>query len=304
MKKKALISNFPSFCIVLICFLLFDFFSTVFLYRKINIDVNIDFWSINSLQTTISLLSITIMELVFNDIDFRIMGMSYKFIFFNNRIFYIFNITYCLFYMIIAFIINICMTLLVSVPALSKYDSFIYTFETQILLLSTLLCLRMIYLAIVAKHKKSQVYYQIYKILEKKINTPSDFSRFKHINLFMRKLRFLNRFKFENAYKRIIDWLEDIDTPSENHESIHNQYIEEEIYLLFFLLKNLEKLENNPSIIEEIKNKIRNKMNYIIISDKRDNKYLGTMLKKYFINNELNDYCEEICYYCSNIDSN
>ena len=159
----------------------------------------------------------------------------------------------------------------------------------------------MIYLGIVAKHKKSQVYYHIYKILENKINSSTDFCRFYHISYLIRKMRFLSRFKFENAYNRIIDWLEDIDISGQNAELTHNQYIEEEIYLLYFLLKNLEIFENNPTVIEERKNKIRNKMNYIITSDKRDNKFIGTMLKKYFRNNKFGDYCEEINNYCCNI---
>ena len=58
---------------------------------------------------------------------------------------------------------------------------------------------------------------------------------------------------------------------------------------------------NNPTVIEERKNKIRNKLNYIITSDKRDNKFIGTMLKKYFRNNKFGDYCEEINNYCCNI---
>lgn len=262
---------------------LISFFRYIF-YSNQQIGISSDvLYNIVSIQITISLLSITIMELMLENIDERIMGISRKYIFFNNDILKYFNAIDCIYYMLWLMIISIFSTVV-----LFNIDyAFIKTMSKCLVLLSLVvtipLMFRMIKLGLISKHKKSTIYYWFdHRLKENIINKK------------------FNRQPYGKMTYALNTWLGDL----KGTEDMHNQYIIEEFVVLarlYLCMEAEEKSDENKNIIIEIvkflvkkypgdngllnkisteisiekdKNIIIEIIKLIVKKDPRDNKYL------------------------------
>ena len=119
-----------------------------------------------SLQSTISFWSITIMSYMLQEKENKVLGLSYKNIFFKWSIYKYFNAADCIMYLLLMLITNIVIaTEIIN----NKYIIFLAKcWFIIILVLSFILVFYMIHLCIVAKFKKSRIYSQIEKKIRKR----------------------------------------------------------------------------------------------------------------------------------------
>ncbi len=128
--------------------------------------------SIASVQKSISLLSITIMQLILPDGKKRILGVTYQNILFKWKILKYLNALDCMIYMLLLMIINISL----SIASIIVNDTINYICKIVfmfIMLESFVLAVYMVYLGLITKFKKSRIYYLLYKRM-RKCNSQSD----------------------------------------------------------------------------------------------------------------------------------
>lgn len=202
--------------------------------------------NITMMQITISLISITIMELFLNSADDRIMGISYKRLFCKNFIWKVFNLINCIYFMLLLMTVSMLASIVLFYIEMTKSISQI-TLMTA-LCFTTILMFHMINLGLVCKYKKSQIYNIIYKCFEKK------------------------RKGYDELYEKIICYL------NYDVEKKYNEYIREEVMILSYLYLNLEKFEDNIGKRRIIRNQIIVCINKIITNDPRNNQYLAILL--------------------------
>lgn len=206
--------------------------------------------NITSMQITISLVSITIMTLFLGSANERILGISYKKIFFHEDFFGFFNITNCVFMMLIFILFSVVSSLF-----LVNLDYDVVCLFGKIVCIVSLFCsifllFYMISLDLILKYKQSRVYNKIYKSLNGK-----------------KKLQ---------IYNEIVEKLEILGTK----ENEYHQYIIEECIILSFICLNISDFETNIDEQERILRKIVFKVRSMIIKDPRDNSFLLVKLYK------------------------
>ncbi len=120
-----------------------------------------------SIQVTIAMLAITIMILFLDVVQERILGISYKYIFFKSNIYGMFNITECIFSMLGLMTYSIICTFILA--GIDNYQWQRYSRFGLCLSMSgtVVLMLRMVWLGMIAKYKKSRIYELILKKLKK-----------------------------------------------------------------------------------------------------------------------------------------
>ncbi|MCM1121192.1 MAG: hypothetical protein NC416_01275 [Eubacterium sp.] len=205
--------------------------------------------SITSMQITISLVSITIMILFFGSTNERILGISYKKIFFHDDFFKFFNITNCVFLMPLLILCSVTSSLLLVNLNYSKVCLLGKIVCGVSLFCSIFLLFEMIYLGFILKYKQSKIYNKIYEALESK--------------------------KKEQVYNQIIEKLNVFQTKEREYQ----QYIIEECIILSYICLNIRKFETNINEQERILQIIINKIKDMINKDPRDNTSL--LLKLY-----------------------
>ncbi len=117
---------------------------------------------IASVQTSISLLSITIMQLILPSGKERILGVTYQNILFKWKFLKYFNALDCMMYMLLLMIINISLSI-ASVIVSERIQNICKIIFMCILLESFILAIYMVYLGLITKFKKSRIYYLLYK---------------------------------------------------------------------------------------------------------------------------------------------
>lgn len=120
-----------------------------------------------SIQVTIAMLAITIMILFLDVVQERILGISYKYIFFKSNIYGMFNITECIFSMLGLMTYSIICTFILA--GIDNYQWQRYSRFGLCLSMSgtVVLMFRMVWLGMIAKYKKSRIYELILKKLKK-----------------------------------------------------------------------------------------------------------------------------------------
>ena len=243
MKKKAIISGMH-ISLVLLCYLIFNviifFVSNKYVFIKDCITISSDVVNtITSYQINISLISITIMIFFLGSVEERIMGISYKKIFFNGTFFYCFNITNCIFLMLIFMTVSIFSS---CVLLNTKFD--IICFISKItcgtaLIFSIIFLFYMAYLGMILKYKQSRVYCKIFEELEK---------------------------ANEDIYKEIVKHLDML-----NDKKEYRQYIREEFIILAYILLNIDNFVDNTCNKRVVMEKIISTIHMIIKYDYRNN---------------------------------
>lgn len=124
-----------------------------------------------SIQVTIAMLAITIMILFLDVAQERILGVSYKYIFFKSNMFGKFNITECIFSMLGLMAYSIICTFILA--GIDNYQSQRYSrFGLCLSMAGTMaLMFRMAWLGMIAKYKKSRIYERIQKKLKKEYDS-------------------------------------------------------------------------------------------------------------------------------------
>lgn len=120
-----------------------------------------------SLQASISFLSITILNIILPNNENRILGLTYQDIFFKWKIFKYFNAADCILYSILMLMCNIIIAVVSTIvdnPNVKNVCNFSFII---ILFTSVILALYMLHMSLIAKFKKSRIYYLIYKQIEK-----------------------------------------------------------------------------------------------------------------------------------------
>lgn len=205
--------------------------------------------SITSMQITISLVSITIMILFLGSANERILGISFKKIFFHRDFWKFINITNCIFLMLIIMVCSVVSSLLLvnidfnRVCLLGKIICVVSLFYSIFLLFN------MISLGLILEYKQSRIYNRIYKTLENKKNL--------------------------QTYHEIVEKIDFF----EIEKNKYRQYIMEECIILSYICLNISDFESNISEQERILRKIICKIGNMIKEDPRDNSFL--LLKLY-----------------------
>lgn len=200
--------------------------------------------SISSMQITISLVSITIMTLFLGSINEKILGISYKRIFFRGDFFKFFNIPNCIFLMLIFIVCSVVSSLLLVNMDYSEAGLFGKIVCVVSLFCSIFLLFYMIFLGFILKYKQSRIYRKIYKILESK--------------------------KALKIYHEIVEKL-DVFEIKENES---REYIIEEFIILSYICLNIKNFETNISEQKRVLQKIVCKTRNMIKSDPRDDDVL------------------------------
>lgn len=237
---------FIYFCINVIVILIYCNFS--FLKEYINISDDI-LENIIDFQVNISLISITIMILFLEIADHRIMGMSYKKVFFKDVFFPYFNITNCIYLMLISMVISLC-----------SYN-FLINVENCISLIGKIVCETTLYCSIIVmfymitlgfilQYKKSRIYYIVYKKLKR---------------------------KDRKIYNEIINKLVVFTTEQNSYQ----QYIKDEFFIFSYIFLNIDDFESDDHLKQVARSKIINRINNMVKNDLRNNFELLVILYKY-----------------------
>ncbi len=119
-----------------------------------------------SIQVTIAMLAITIMVLFLDVVQERILGISYKYIFFKGNMFRGPNITECIFFMLGLMTYSIICTFILA--GIDNYQFGRYSRWGLCLsvMATIILMFRMVWLGMIAKYKKSRIYELIKKKLK------------------------------------------------------------------------------------------------------------------------------------------
>lgn len=205
--------------------------------------------SITSMQITISLVSITIMILFLGSVNERILGISYKRIFFHKDLFGFFNMTNCVFLMLFFILYSVVSSLILINFDCSGVCLFGKIACEVSLFCSIVLLYKMISLGLILKYKQSRIYNKIYKALESK-----------------EKIQ---------IYNEIVEKLDVFETK----ENEYQQYIIEEFIILSYICLNINNFETDINEQERIVQKIINKIGNMIKKDPRNNIFL---LKKLY----------------------
>ncbi|MDO5540429.1 MAG: hypothetical protein Q4F83_10175 [Eubacteriales bacterium] len=170
-----------------------------------------------STQTSISLLSITIMQLILPDGKERVFGVTYQSILFKWKVLRHFNALDCMLYMLLLMIINILLS--IGSVITNNYSQnickmcFIYgMIETLIL------AIYMVYLGLITKFKKSRIYYLLFKRIRKR-NTRS-----------------------YEVYNMLLKGMKNYPLDSVNKAS---EYIEVEVAILEYMIKHIDEFTIN-----------------------------------------------------------
>lgn len=169
-EKKPVFSIRNAFLFVLQFGILVGTISIIILYDKLPIG-NLDGFSIiniTSVQVSISLISITILQLILPDSKERIFGITYQNILFKWKVLKYFNALDCMMYMLFLMIISILLAVASEIIANINIQRICKLSFLCTMVESFLLAVYMIYLGLITKFKKSRIYYLLYKRLGKK----------------------------------------------------------------------------------------------------------------------------------------
>lgn len=119
--------------------------------------------NILSVQVSISLLSITIVQLILPDRKERIFGVTYQGILFKWKVFRCLNVLDCTIYMFLSMIINILLSFANSIIINTDIQNICNIVFIFVMFESVLLAVYMVYLGLISKFKKSRIYYLLYK---------------------------------------------------------------------------------------------------------------------------------------------
>ncbi len=120
-----------------------------------------------SLQSSISFLSITILNIILPVNKEKVLGLTYHDIFFKWKIFKYFNAADCILYSILMLISNIILAVVSTIfdnPYIKNISNLSFII---ILFASVILAFYMLHMSLIAKFKKSRIYYLIYEQIEK-----------------------------------------------------------------------------------------------------------------------------------------
>lgn len=144
-----------------------EMFSIIIMYSKLPIG-NLDEFSIISImsaQISISMISITIMQLILPESKERIFGVRYQNIFYKWKVLKYFNALDCMMYMLFLMIIGIFLSVASSIIVNINIQRICKLAFLCAMIESLLLAVYMIYLGLITKFKKSRIYYLLYKRL-------------------------------------------------------------------------------------------------------------------------------------------
>lgn len=123
--------------------------------------------NISSVQTSISLLSITIMQLILPDRKEKIFGVTYQSILFKWKVFRHLNVLDCTMYMLLLMVINISLSIASIIIPSTTIQNICKAIFLLVLFESFFLAIYMVYLGLISKFKKSRIYYLLYKRMSK-----------------------------------------------------------------------------------------------------------------------------------------
>ncbi len=199
------------------------------------------------IQITISLISITIMQLFLGNSNERVLGFSYKGIFFNDFFFKL-NAMNCIWYELFLAGLSIFGGLIYTVQC-SSVILFSKIMVVVSLVLTVFFTLRMVQLSLISKHKVSQIYFRIYHMLAGK-----------------------SPVIYNETFKRIMGSI-DMDIPDKK-VSEYRPYISDEFCILTYIYLHIGKFVP-PEQHSKTKEFILKKINSLIDTDirTRDIKY-------------------------------
>lgn len=119
--------------------------------------------NIAAVQTSISLLSITIMQLILPDRKEKIFGVTYQNILFKWKVFRYLNALDCTMYMLLLMMINISISIASIIIISTTIQIICKAIFLLVLFESFFLAIYMVYLGLICKFKKSRIYYLLYK---------------------------------------------------------------------------------------------------------------------------------------------
>ena len=202
---------------------------------------NNDFFNnIQNVIIALSTISASIFQIVIQNINDRIMGISYKRIFFNDLIWKYFNFSTCIFILAEVVVISIlnCSIKICDQPI---YQLIRYVMQIELLLIAIGFSYTIYYLTLIAVFKKSIIYK---KMKEKIINNESN-----------------------TIIDKISENLHLIKREAIKEERLHNSYLYEEIGIFAHIIMKLKEKVYEDRIS---RNDIIETMKIIIINDNRD----------------------------------
>lgn len=211
---------------------------------------NKDFFNnIQNVIIALSTISVSIFQIVIQNINDRIMGISYKKIFFNDLIWKYFNFSTCIFILAEVVVISIlnCSIKICDEPI---YQLIRYVIQIELLLIAIGFSYTISYLTLIAVFKKSIIYKKMKeKIINNEANTIID---------------------------KISENLHLIKREGIKEKRLHNSYLYEEIGIFAHIIINLKE-----EVYEEriSKNDIIEAMKIIINNDNRDSKEICKNIK-------------------------
>lgn len=215
--------------------------SCLILYVKIPVG-NLSFFSpisIISAQTSISLLSITIMQLILPDRQERIFGATYQSILFKWKVLKYFNVLDCMMYMLILMMTNILLAVMSVIVTNFNVQLICKLCYLCIIIESFILVVYMIHLGLIARFKKSRIYYWLYKRIKKRNLQGTD------------------------VYNIILKGMKKFNGKNQNSE-----YLDVEVYILKYMLLHIEEFKiynmNKEEAYQLIEKELDNR-----ISDKK-----------------------------------
>ncbi len=180
--------------------------------------------SLMPVQVTISLLSITILQLLLFNAEETVLGLTFQNIFFKWDVLKYFNLINCLMYMMLLMTANLLLSI-VSVGRVGEVAGIFCRIGGITALLETLpLAFYMVRLGLLARYKKSRIYLLILKRIKKELSDPS---------------------KGCPICGSIIA-AKDYGPPyviGDRRTSVHNRYYLEEFFLFAYLFLNAERIE-------------------------------------------------------------
>lgn len=250
--NKKSIFGFKYICILNIIFIILCIVSCfvgkfiINLLENVNLNLTMPD-DITTIIITLSIVSISVFQIIIEKIDHRIIGMSYKRLFFKDTIWRYRNFPNSTFILLEMMMLSIIFNII-------KNNVYINIIQCIILAITIYFSFWVFYLSLIAVIKKSKIYYLIKKKITNKFLIGED-----------------------NIIAAIINKL-----PSLEHNEIkycHNSYIYEEVGVLIYLIIAMEQCDNVKNDYRDYKIKIINAIKNIIINDDREVEYLKYNIK-------------------------
>lgn len=173
--------------------------------------------SILSVQTSISLLSITIMQLILPDRKERIFGATYQSILFKWKVLKYFNALDCMMYMLILMMTNISLAVMSVIVTNSNAKLICILSFLCIMIESFILMVYMIHLGLIARFKKSRIYYWLYKRISKR------------------------NIQSTEVYNMLLKGMKESNEKNQNNEK--SDYLDVEVCILKYMLSHIEEFK-------------------------------------------------------------